>query len=81
MSMANEDLVHAFEEKIRKNVRFTITSLFLHFLQISLSVLAKIVSEKLKFLKLCVHWVPKIFYRRTQIETAGQDVGLPDTIQ
>jgi len=79
--MANEDLVHAFEEKIRKNVRFTITSLSLHFLQILLSVFVNIVSDKLKFLKLCAQWVPKIFYRRTQIETAGQDIGLSDTIQ
>jgi len=59
--MANEDLVHAFEEKIRKNVRFTITSLSLHFLQISLSVVVKIVSGKLKFLKLCAQWLPKFF--------------------
>jgi len=79
--MANEDLVHAFEEKIRKNVQFTITSLSLHFLQISLSVVVKIVSDKLKFLKLCAQWVLKIFYRRTQIGTAGQDIGLSDTIQ
>ena len=81
MSMANEDLVHTFEEKIRKNVRFTITSLSLHFLQISLSVVVNIVSDKLKLLKLCAQWVPKIFYRRTHIETAGHDVGLSDTIQ
>ena len=81
MSMANEDLVHAFEEKIRKNIGFTITSLSLHFLQILLSVVVKIVSGKLKFLKLCAQWVPKIFYRRTQIETAGHDVGLSDTVQ
>ena len=46
LSMANEDMVHAFEEKIRKNVLFTITSLSLHFPQISLSVLVKIVSDK-----------------------------------
>jgi len=59
-SVVNEDLVHVFEEKIRENRRFTITSLSLYFPEISLSLLHKIVSDKLKFQKLCAHWVPKM---------------------
>ena len=56
----NEDLVHAVEVNIRENRRFTITSLSVHFPQISPSFLHEIVSDKLKFRKLCAHWVPKI---------------------
>jgi len=41
----NEDLVRAVEEKIRENRQFTITSLSLHFAQISLSLLHEIVSD------------------------------------
>jgi hypothetical protein len=56
--MVNEDLVREVEEKIRENRRFTITSLSLLFPQISLSLLHKIVSDNLKFRKLCARWVP-----------------------
>jgi len=52
--------VRAVEEKNRENRRFTITSLSLHFPQISRSLLHKIVSDKLKFQKLCARWVPKM---------------------
>jgi len=51
--VVNEDLVRAVEEKIRENRRFTITSLSLHFPQISWSLLQEIVSDKLKFWILC----------------------------
>jgi len=44
-SVVNEDLVRAFEEKIRVNRRFTITPLSLYFTQISRSLLHKILSE------------------------------------
>ena len=47
-SVVNEDLVRAVEEKIRENRRFTITSLSLHFPQISQSLLHKIVSDELR---------------------------------
>jgi len=60
LSVVNEDLVHVFEEKIRDSRRFTITSLSLHFPQISCSFLHQIVSGKVKFLKLCANWVPKM---------------------
>ena len=49
----NEDLVCAVEEKIRENRQFTIMSLSPHFPQISRSLLHEIVSDKLKFQKLC----------------------------
>jgi len=60
LSVVNEDLVSAVEEKVRENRQFTITSLSLHFPQISWSRLYKIVSDKLKFQKLCACWVPKM---------------------
>ena len=72
--VVNEDLVRAVEEKIRENRRFTITSLSLHVPQISRSLLHEILSDKLKFRKLCARWVPKI-------EMAGKCFGLSDTIQ
>jgi len=58
--MVNEDFVHAFEEKIRENRRFTITALSLHCPQISWSLLHQIVSDKVKFRKLYANWVPKM---------------------
>jgi hypothetical protein len=42
-----EDLVRAVGEKIQENRRFTISSLSLHFPQISWSLLHEIVSDKL----------------------------------
>jgi len=59
-SVVNLDLVHAVEEKITENRWFTIMSLSLHFPQISQSLLHKIVSDKLKFRKLCARWVLKM---------------------
>jgi hypothetical protein len=55
-SVVNEDLVRAVEE----NRRFTISSLSLHFPQISRSLLHEIVSDKFRFRKLCSRWVPKL---------------------
>jgi hypothetical protein len=59
-SVVNEDLVHAVEEKIQENRWFSISSLSLHFPQISPSLLHEIVSDKLCFRKLCSRWVPKM---------------------
>jgi hypothetical protein len=53
-SVVNEDLMRAVEEKIQENRRFTISSLSLHFPQISRSLLHEIVSDKLRFGN-CVH--------------------------
>jgi len=58
--VVNEDLVHAVEGKNRENRRFTILSLSLHFPQISCSLLHEIVSNKLKFWRLCACWVLKV---------------------
>ena len=70
-SVVNEDLVRAVEEKIRENRWFTITSLSPHFPPISRSLLHEIV---------CMLGA-KDTYGRTQIEMAGQCVGLSDKIQ
>jgi hypothetical protein len=59
-SVANEEFVCAVEEKIQENRRFTISSLSVHFPQISQSLLHEIVSDKLCFWKLCSRWVPKV---------------------
>jgi hypothetical protein len=59
-SVVNEDLVRAMEEKIQENRRFTISSHSLHFPQISRSLLDEIVSDKLRFRKLCSRWLPKM---------------------
>jgi transposase len=56
-SVVNEELVRAVEEKIQENWRFTISSFSLHFRKISRSLLHEIVSEKLRFRKLCSRWV------------------------
>jgi hypothetical protein len=64
----NEDLVCAVEEKIRETRRFTITSLSLHFPQISQSLLHETVSV----LKIVCMPGAEDAYGRTQIETAGQ---------
>ena len=58
--LVNEDLVRAVEEEIRENGRFTITSLSLHFPQISRSLLHEIVSDKLKFRKLSKKPLPRV---------------------
>jgi len=70
LSVVNEDLVHAVKEKVRENRRFTITSLSLHFHQISLSLLHKILSDNLKFGRLCACWLPEMLLE--EFETAGQ---------
>jgi hypothetical protein len=47
LPVVNEDLVRAVEEIIQENRRFTISSLCLHFPQISWSLLYEIMSDKL----------------------------------
>ena len=70
LSVVIEDLVHAVEEKVRENRRFTITSLSLHFPLISQSLLHKILSDNLKFGRLCACWFPEMLLE--EHETAGQ---------
>ena len=74
--LVNEDLVRAVEEKVRENRRFTITSLFLHFPQIAQSVLHKIVSDKLKFWKLCARWVPKVLTEEHKLKHQASTLDL-----
>jgi hypothetical protein len=50
-SVVNKDLVRAVEEKIQENRRFTISSLSLHFPQISRSLPHAIVSDRFRFRK------------------------------
>jgi hypothetical protein len=55
----NEDLVRGVEEKMREQtIHHYVT--FPAFPQISLSLLHEIVSDKVKFCKLCARWVPKM---------------------
>jgi len=61
-SAANEDLVRAFEEKMRENRRLTITPLSLHFPQISRSLLHKIVSEVKEAVTTCFASQAASFY-------------------
>ena len=56
LSFVNEDLVRPFEEKIRENRQFTITSLSLHFPQTSLSILHEMCLINLNFGN-CLHTV------------------------
>jgi len=60
LSVVNEDLVRAFEERIRENRQFSITALSLQVPQISWSLLHQIVSDKVNFWKLYANWVPKM---------------------
>ncbi|GFW65985.1 histone-lysine N-methyltransferase SETMAR [Trichonephila clavipes] len=59
-SVITDDLVNAVDEKIREDRRFTISTLALEFPNVGRTTLHKVVSEKLKFRKLCAHWVPRL---------------------
>jgi len=77
LSVVNEDLVRAFEEKIRDNRRYTITSHSLHFPQISWSLLHQIVSGKVKFRKLCAHCVLKMHTEEHKLEQQATTLDFP----
>ena len=76
-SVVNKDLVRAVEEKIRENRRFTITSLSLHFPQVSRSLLHETVSDKLKFRKLCARWVPKVLTEEHKLKRQVSSLDFP----
>jgi hypothetical protein len=59
-SVVNDDLVRAADSKVHEDRRFTISSLSLHFPQISRPILYEIVSDCLNYRKLCSCWVPKM---------------------
>ena len=79
-SVVNEDLVRAVEEKMWENRRFAITSLSLHFPQIPWSLLHEIVSDKLKFRKLCARWVPKMLTEEHRLKRQASALDFSDTI-
>jgi hypothetical protein len=79
--VVSEDLVPAVEEKIQENRRFTISSLPLHFLQISRSLLHEIVCDKLRGLHHRRHhstiqgyknWCPATTSASTMVETMSK---------
>ncbi|GFY32889.1 uncharacterized protein TNCV_4025131 [Trichonephila clavipes] len=59
-SVITDDLVNAVDEKIREDRRFTISTLALEFSKVGRTTLNKVVSEKLKFRKLCARWVLRL---------------------
>jgi hypothetical protein len=62
-SVVNDDLVRAVDSKVHEDRRFTISSLSLHFPQISRAIPYEIVSDRLNYRKLCSCWVPKMLGR------------------
>jgi transposase len=79
-SVVNEDLVRALEEKIQENRQFTISSLTLYFPQISRSLHRKMVSDKLRFRKLCSCWVPKLLTEEHKMKLQASAFDLSNTI-
>ncbi|GFX59316.1 histone-lysine N-methyltransferase SETMAR [Trichonephila clavipes] len=67
-SVITNDLVNAVDEKIREDRRFTISTLALEFPIVGRTTLHKVVSEKLKFRKLCVCWVPRLLTEEHKLE-------------
>jgi oligoribonuclease (3'-5' exoribonuclease) len=59
-SVVNDDLVRAIDSEVHEDRRFTISSLSLHFPQISRTIFYEIVSDRLNYRKLCSRWVPKM---------------------
>ncbi|GFY12544.1 histone-lysine N-methyltransferase SETMAR [Trichonephila clavipes] len=66
-----EELVHAIDEKIKENRKFTISALAMEFPQISRSLMHEIVTHKLKFHKLCARWAPKILTESHKTKRMG----------
>ncbi|GFW76483.1 uncharacterized protein TNCV_1582621 [Trichonephila clavipes] len=70
-SLITEELVHAIDEKIKENCKFTISALATEFPQISRSLMHEIVTDKLKFHKLCARCVPKILTESHKTKRMG----------
>lgn len=70
-SLVTDELVHAIDDKIQENRKFTISALAMEFPQISRSLIHEIVTEKLKFRKLCSRWVPKILTEQHKTKRMG----------
>lgn len=69
--LVTEELVHAIDDKIQENRRFTISALAMDFPQISRSLMHEIVTKQLKFRKLCSRWVPKILTEQHKTQRMG----------
>jgi oligoribonuclease (3'-5' exoribonuclease) len=70
-SVVNDDFVHAVDSKVHEDRRFTISSISLHFPQISRTILYEIVSDRLNYRKLCSRWVPKMLSEEHKTKRAG----------
>ncbi|GFW84146.1 histone-lysine N-methyltransferase SETMAR [Trichonephila clavipes] len=70
-SLITEELVHTIDEKIKENRKLTISALAMEFPQISRSLMHEIVTDKLKFHKLCARWVPKILTESHKTKRMG----------
>jgi hypothetical protein len=66
-----DDLVRAVDSKVHEDRRFTISSLSLHFPQISRTILYESVSDRLNYRKLCSRWVPKMLSEEHKTKRAG----------
>ena len=66
--MITDDLVNTVDEKIRENQRFTISTLALEFPNVGRTTLRKIISENVKFRKLCVRWVSRLLTEENKLK-------------
>jgi hypothetical protein len=70
-SVGNDDLVRAVDSKVHEDRWFTISSLSLHFPQISRTILYETVSDCLNYRKLCSRRVPKMLSEEHKTKRAG----------
>ncbi|GFU91962.1 uncharacterized protein TNCV_3765871 [Trichonephila clavipes] len=70
-SVITDDLVNTVDEKIREDRRFTISTLALEFPNVGRTTLHKVVSEKLKFRKLCARCVPRLLTEEHKLKKNG----------
>ncbi|GFV62110.1 histone-lysine N-methyltransferase SETMAR [Trichonephila clavipes] len=77
-SVITDDLVNAVDEKIREDRRFTISTLALEFSNEGRTTLNKVVSEKLKFRKLCARWVLRLLTEEHKLKRMACDLDFLD---
>ena len=80
-AVVSDDLVRAVEAKFYEDRRFTVSSLSLHFQQISRTVLYEIVTDRLDFKELYSCWVPKMLSEEHKKKAGCQYVHPSDVIQ
>ncbi|XP_035233181.1 uncharacterized protein LOC118204999, partial [Stegodyphus dumicola] len=59
-SVATDDIVQRVDQAVKQNRRFTISELSMKFPEVSRSSLYSIVTEQLRYRKVCVRWVPQM---------------------